>query len=457
MKRLKQVRKLLITFLVFVFIASLFSGCGSENKENTAVNNSSTTESSKEVKADQATLADNSDAFKDVQLTLWNGFTGPDGKGFQNIINDFNKMYDGKINIKVQTMQWGAFYDKIVTAVASGKSPEVAVMHLDSIPRFAKKGILLDLEEKSSKLGLKESDFLSGVWKAGVYESKRYGIPLDVHPIGLYYNKDLLKKAGFDNPPTNLDEFLAMSKAMTKDTDGDGTIDEWGFAMPTLWPNQQIFWTALHQFGGKATNADATEGLYNTPEAVNALQLLVDIVYKHKISPENIQADGELTLFKQGKVGFIINGIWEIQSFKDQTGLNFGAAPVPKFGSQDAVWANSHNFVLFKQKSPDSIKEDAAMLLIDYVTSHSLEWAKAGQVPARNSIRSSKEFTELKEQSEFAKQVDYIVFPVTSPSFPDCWGPSGEAVTNSILGRSQVKPALDLAVKKGMKLVEANK
>jgi len=61
-----------------------------------------------------------------IELEFWNGFTGPDGEGMQKLVDQFNQEYAGKIRVKMQRLPWGEFYDKIVTAVASGKAPDGA-------------------------------------------------------------------------------------------------------------------------------------------------------------------------------------------------------------------------------------------------------------------------------------------------------------------------------------------
>ncbi|MEZ0536821.1 ABC transporter substrate-binding protein [Caldicellulosiruptoraceae bacterium PP1] len=393
-----------------------------------------------------------------IQLEFWNGFTGPDGKGIAKLVDIFNQKYQGKIQVKMQVMQWGAYYDKIVTAVVSGKAPDIGIMHLDSIAKYANKGILLPLDEFASKLKLSENDFIPVVWKAGIINGKRYGIPLDVHPLALYYNVDLLKQAGYDHPPANREEFLDLAKKCTKDTDGDGKIDQWGFAMPPGWPSSQIYWAYLHQFGGKAFDdyLKITKPLFNSKEGIEALQFLVDTIFKYKISPANIQQDGEVTLFKQGKLAMQLNGIWMIQGYKEQKGLNFMTAPVPQIGPKKATWAGSHNFVVFKKKDFNS-KKDAIFKFIDFISRNSFEWAKAGQVPARNSVRFSKAFATLKEQYEIAKQADYIVFPPMSPISGDVMGPLGEAVNLAVLGKKTPKQALDEAAVKVEKIIKQNR
>jgi multiple sugar transport system substrate-binding protein len=383
-----------------------------------------------------------------ITLDFWNGFTGPDGADMKKIVDQFNKENEGKIAIKTQTMPWGTFYDKIRTVVSQGKAPDVAIMHLDQVAGMASKNILTELDGLAADIELTEGDFIPQVWDAGIYEDKRYAIPLDVHPLALYYNVDLLKAAGYDAPPTTYDEFVEMSKAMTKG-------DQWGFAMPTLWPSQLIYFSSLYQHGGESVSADGLTPLYNSDAGVEALQKMVDLTFKHQVSPKDIQQDGEVTLFRQGKVAFHMNGIWMINGFKEQEGLNFATAPIPVLGDKKATWAGSHNFVLPKQKNEDPARLAAAMKFVKYVTDNSLDWAKAGQIPAKNSVRDSDEFKALEHQANIAKQVEYLVFPPSSPTYVDAWVPGEQAVTVALLGQKEPKAALDEAFEKGKKQAEA--
>ncbi|MFN7252640.1 MAG: ABC transporter substrate-binding protein [Anaerobacillus sp.] len=379
-----------------------------------------------------------------ISLNFWNGFTGPDGEDMKKIVDQFNQEFAGEINVKTETMQWGVFYDKIRTVVTQGQAPDVAIMHLDQMPGMARNGILYELDELAKDLDMTEEEFIPAVWNAGVYEDKRYAIPLDVHPIALYYNVDLLNEAGYDAPPTTWDEFLEMSQAMTKD-------DQYGFAMPVLWPSQLIYFSALYQHGGESVSPDGLEPLYNSEAGIEALQKLTDLVHKYKVSPTDIQQDGEVTLFRQGKVGFHMNGIWMINGFVEQDGLNFATAPIPTMGDTKAAWAGSHNFVLPKQKKDDPAKQQAAMKFIKYVADNSLEWAKAGQIPAKNSVNQSAEFLALEHQANIAKQSPYLVFAPASPTYVEAWVPAEEGVQLAILGQKTPEAALNDAADRGRK------
>ena len=86
-------------------------------------------------------------------------------------------------------------------AVASGAGPDVAAMHLDQVGTNAARGVIIAMDDFADDLELEESDFNPTVWKAGIYDDKRYSIPLDVHPLGFYYNNALLQKGGVTEPP----------------------------------------------------------------------------------------------------------------------------------------------------------------------------------------------------------------------------------------------------------------
>ena len=65
---------------------------------------------------------------------------------------------------------------------------------------------------------------------------------------------------------------------------------------------------------------------------------------------------------------------------------------MPTIGEKPAVWASSHNLVVTTQAAKDPNKLEASRLFIAFISENSIEWAKSGQVPARNSVRESSEF-----------------------------------------------------------------
>src|SRR5829696_2968196 len=133
-----------------------------------------------------------------VDLAFWNGFTGGDGPFMRQMVEDFSAQ-EKNINVTMNTVEWETYYQKVPAAVSSGKGPDVAIMHIDTVPTNAARQVIIPLDDVANSLKLKESDFFPIVWKAGIYNGHRYGIPLDVHPFGLFYNKDVMEKGGLDS------------------------------------------------------------------------------------------------------------------------------------------------------------------------------------------------------------------------------------------------------------------
>ena len=67
----------------------------------------------------------------------------------------------------MNTMQWADYYAKLPTAVPTGKGPEIAIMHVDSVATNAARRVIQPLDDVAKALQLTESDFAPVPWKAG--------------------------------------------------------------------------------------------------------------------------------------------------------------------------------------------------------------------------------------------------------------------------------------------------
>ena len=101
-----------------------------------------------------------------VSLSFWNGFTGGDGPIMKQLVQQFSSEHDN-IKVTMNTMQWADYYAKLPSAVAAGKGPEVAIMHVDSVATNAARRVIQPLDDVAAALKLTESDFAPVPWKAG--------------------------------------------------------------------------------------------------------------------------------------------------------------------------------------------------------------------------------------------------------------------------------------------------
>jgi multiple sugar transport system substrate-binding protein len=353
-------------------------------------------------------------------IRFWNGFTGPDGKTMEAIVQQF-MAENPDVRVRMQIIPWGTYYDKVTLALAYGGAPEVFILHATRMPEFASYDALHALDDlyaaetAGGASPLAESNFAPIPWHASFFGGHQYALPLDVHPIGLYYNTRLFEEAGIVDaagkakPPTDWTGFIDAAHRLTRDTDGDGRVDQWGFNF--TWQRTN-FVTFLAQHGGSILTPDGKQGALSSSESVRAADVMRDLIDRYRVAPRPEGVDAWLA-FRQGKVGMVMEGIYMLSSLEEQKGLAFAGAPVPRFGPKPGAWAGSHLLCQPRGIAPDVSR--AAWRLMRYISDHSLDWARGGQVPARRDIRESAAFQALPVQSQFARQLPYVQYEPLHP------------------------------------------
>ena len=126
---------------------------------------------------------------------------------------------------------------------------------------------------------------MPNLWSAynGEYENKVYGFPFIPDGMVFLYNKEMFAEAGLTEPPKTWDEVYEYGKKLTRDTDGDGKIDQYGFALMAGGRVQTaVMYTALlFASGGREYDADGNPS-FNTDAGVKAMQTFVKLL---EISP----------------------------------------------------------------------------------------------------------------------------------------------------------------------------
>jgi len=384
-----------------------------------------------------------------VELAYWNGLTGGDGPVMRKLVTEFNTAHPN-IKVTMTAIAWAEYYQKVPAAVSNGKAPDVGIMHIDTVATNAARQVIQPLDDVAAALKLSEGDFVPIAWKGGIYKGKRYGIPLDVHPAGLFYNKTVLQKVGADpeKPPTTGDELMAiLDKCKSKGVQG-----MWTSALSVSGLTSQ---TLVYQYGGKMVNDDGMTVAFADAPAVNAIKWwksLIDSGY----SPKNAAADGDFVSFTNDKSAFMINGPWNTTPLNAIKKLKWGAAPVPNIGGTQATWAGSHQFVLPRQIRPDENKQIASRVFVNWISKQSLGWANAGMVPARNSVREDPKFQSKGAVLEFAKEISYVHFVPPIPGVDDVLPEWTTATSNAMLGKEDIASALGKAAERANKILAAN-
>lgn len=384
----------------------------------------------------------------DVTITFWNGFTGGDGPYMKQLISEFTEA-NPSIKVKQSSLEWPDFYSKVVTATDAGSGPDVTAMHLDQLASLASRGTIVPLDNLVESLKLTEDDFTPAVWQGGVFQDKRYGIPLDMFTIAQYWSTELLSAAGLDTGPTTQVEFDATVEALQAEG-----VENPFWISPNNW---QIFVSLLGQFGGSLYSEDLSTVTFGEEAGVKALTWMRDLV-SNGISPSD--ATDLSTAFKNGSSAIIHELLWMINDIEDTTeGMDYGISGFPTFGDQPGVFANSHNFTLTKQADADENRGQAARVFISWMSENSATWAGSGNIPARASARDDEQFTKSR-QAELADDdvLNSFLFLQQVPGSREIAADSFyRAVSRAVLGEEEPEAALASAVTTAQELLDRNR
>ena len=380
-----------------------------------------------------------------VSIRYWTILGSVDGIVMNDLVRSFS---EANPDIRVESLQGVTdFITKMEAAAISGTAPDVAIVRHTYIGPFASKNVLSPLTtDELSQVGIKEEDFEPTVWKFTQYQGQQYTVPLDIHLHAMLYDKALLTQAGFSKPPTTLDEWMEVAKKTTNgDVLGYNTFNIGrGAAEPLTW-----YWYGIvRQFGVDMLTPDASKAAFNTPEGIAAVKWMRDI--QQAGNPKAVPS-GDLQ--RTGKVATWADGPWISTLYFDKTKAeaadDLDAAPLPQHDpAHPATWAQSHQFALPRQKNPDPARREATLRFVKWMGEHSVDWSKAGQIPARNSARQevlSSDNLILQKLKTWASEFPYGAFMPTSPKLLEVMPRIAADVEGALLNQWSVEDGLKKA------------
>ena len=298
-----------------------------------------------------------------IEYSIWGD---PQEITNQKKIVDAFHAAEPKITVKVTVSDWEPYWDKLQTGLAGGAAPDVFAMDGPLFPDYQSRDVLLDLKPYVDKEGYDLSQLADqGVKDFTTADGGQYGLPRDLNVIALYYNKKMFDAAGIPYPDDTWDwtKLVEVGKKLTKDTNSDGKIDQWGLYTETT--DMENYWSSLvWQNGGDILAPDGKSTVLDQPAATGGIQFLQDLIYKEKIVPEPALFAETGDAFEQGKAAMEANGSWLVPT-DTAANLDFGIAPLPKGPAGQATSVNPTGAVVFKgTKAPD-----AAWAFVKYLAS----------------------------------------------------------------------------------------
>jgi len=363
-------------------------------------------------------------ALAEETVVWWDFLAGGDGVRMKQMIEDFNAAHEGDITIDATTLEWGLpFYSKVQTSAAVGEAPDIMTYHASRIPLAVEQGILTEITEADrQKMDLSEADYAPSTWDAVTIDGKQYAVPLDTHPIVLYYNKDVLGKAGLltdDGRPKGLDSregFTATLKA----------LKEAGITFPlgSVTADGNFMFRTIYSLMGQQDGELMTDGEFLVGDNAVKLQNALDVLQtwtKEGLQSTYTDYPATVALFTSGEAAMMINGVWEVPTMTDlhaQGNLfEWGAVELPVIFDHPSTYADSHAFAIPANKGREmtDAKHDAVLEVMSWISKNSLFWATAGHIPAYGPVTESAEYKAMEPNATYSPLTQNMIFDPKSP------------------------------------------
>ncbi len=270
-----------------------------------------------------------------ITLDYYTLFHSGDAAAMERIVRAFNAEHRA-VRLNLLQGQWAEYYAQLFAAVGAGNAPQIGICHSSRVMDVWR--ALTPLEESRAgnlleAVGIRESLYTKNVWDSGVFQGKRYLVPLDSHMFGLWYNKDLFRQAGLDpdRPPETRDEFERAAEAIKTRT-GRFAFHPAEDALPRkLRRGWEIFFWGQ---GGSLLTPDGRRAAFNEDRGLRALDYLAGIVHRRGWNQPG--TDG-FKQFAAGQLGMLLAGNWYLPTAKS-AGVNFGFHYVPRFFDRPTTW-----------------------------------------------------------------------------------------------------------------------
>lgn len=382
-------------------------GCGSSTTSSQPSGSAvpGSTEAAKETSA----------AKKDkVKLAFWDMHTEAEGKFFKDLIDEYNKSQD-QVQIEYSSYDQASYTTtKLPTGFASGEGPDIYMISPGDFMKFAKSGLMKDLTA-DFPAGVKE-DFLPASLDAVTYNGKIMALPFELETLGLYYNKEMLDKAGVQVPKT-WDELYAAAKKLTTDKVAGLIIP------PDKGPYFNFIWYPfLWQQGGSVLNAEGTKSTFNTPETAKALDFWGSF-FKDGLSPKKLQlGPWEIDNLGNKTAAMQIVGTWAINRIEEKyKDVPIGLAPIPTpTGGKPATDAGGWKLAVNGQSKHAA---EAAKFVIwafgSSDLSHALKWGtevKFAYSPRKSVVEKGKDIYGKGLRKVFTEEIYNSAIP--EPRYP---------------------------------------
>lgn len=294
-----MIKKLLILFL---FLAGVFvlAACAELNLDDNreAVIEASPEATSTPVISTPTAVPVVSDDYNQGTVTIWHSWDEPYVAALVQIISDFKTLYP-EVHFDVLYIPGENLLERYIQEAGSGGGPGILLGPAEWAPPLFDASLIADLS------GMAEDNLLRSFNPAALeqmtYQGATIGLPYSIHGVVLYRNREIIPES-----PDTFDDLVSLATSFTQ---GDvvGADLERGF-----------FFSGghLNGIGGELMDENG-DPAFNDELGVAWLDMLVDF---ERAGATEYQSNRDLELFMEGRVGFIIDGTWNMEALIEALG-----------------------------------------------------------------------------------------------------------------------------------------
>lgn len=399
-------------------------------------------------------------AFEGVTLQFAKAPFGNDEKDFMaNLIKPWEAKTGAKVVIT--TVPWNVEGATYATNYAGPNPFDVSYQTSTDLTGLGTKGVLEVLNTKqwldSPGYASTKKKFIPNAIAKSMYKGKLYGLPCIIGGTVIYYNKDLLGKAGVANIPRTEPELMAAALKVQKV--GGGV---WGHNVSLS--NKDFAWyflySGLHNHGVDIISKDQSKVTFSAPQATAALQFYVDMI-TNKVQPPVGQYDREagVALFKAGRIGFLHDEPLRLAVFRDEK-LPFKwdfINPVG-FGKKRTIFSTTGHWVMASKGKNKAAAWDFVKFLSSPAFANGFG-QHYGWAPVRSDVNTAKDPKTGKNDPQVQRVNGYVLkgwdgLP-TGPKMAQLTDVYGQAIEAAASGKMSVKAALAKAQKDGTAILKS--
>lgn len=305
-----------------------------------------------------------------IQIEFLNGLTGGDGDYMRKITDGFNASQDKYQIVESQEK------DHLTKFKANGA--DITMMGDSDLYTYVSDGMVQEVQSVYDAAGVSPDDFIAAAQEAVTVDGKLYGFPLDIHPLTMFYNKELISE---DEVPETYEDLVALNERLQAQDPSLYVMAIPGSGLP------ESYWYGTAMQDGMEFVKDGYCD-FNQEKLADIFMMWHDMVFVDNLSPANLGLDAEFTSFAKTaddittQAALALTGVWFYSTAKEIYGDNLGIAKIPTLGDTFATCGGAHVLVVSSEVTDeDKLAGIAEFFKYLYTPENLLNWADSGQTP----------------------------------------------------------------------------